>query len=488
MKTKFFTTLILIYLSQVLSSQTCPPTGDCSYTITKYDANGFGCTGELYVNFNYSCGAYGHVWGTDYLGNAYDSYSLMIFVGHWELLPGDYQFNFTSSGPEGSCESEITSFSIGQPVCDFDLNYEINPSTDCNLATLKIWCTNQGCTDIWQNVDSAIYVTESPLIYSAFVSSGDTLSFSVEKGTNYNFTLTNALAYDSLLLAPCSQTFTINIPHVTCSFTTSVTSTNITEAGLCANGKLKVMLGGTYNCYPHLSLYDNYFNYITEAFPPVGASSYTFTNLNSGTYHIDVDDGYSCTQTLSSQVKCPKPQSGLTTTNITSNSAKAKWSTVSCTEGYKLQYRKIGTPGWTTTNTTTPGKLLTGLLPSTNYEWKVSNQCIGSEPDVYSPYSNLQTFTTLPLKTGEQNNLGEQFSIEISPNPSIGIYKVETKNITSTPINIQILNSMGYNIPADIIIDADGIINIDISSQPSGIYIIRFEYDTETATERLIKQ
>jgi trimeric autotransporter adhesin len=87
---------------------------------------------------------------------------------------------------------------------------------------------------------------------------------------------------------------------------------------------------------------------------------------------------------------------GLTTTNITANSAKLNWSTVSGATAYIVNYRKVGTSTWLTGTTQTISFTTNTLTPNTNYEWKVKTVCSGTTTSDFSP---VKTFTTLAAPT-----------------------------------------------------------------------------------------
>ncbi len=72
------------------------------------------------------------------------------------------------------------------------------------------------------------------------------------------------------------------------------------------------------------------------------------------------------------------------------------WDVVDCaTNGYRILYRKVGTPTWKTKNLAagTITTTLTGLNPNTDYEWKIASRCPSGQ---ISDYSVLQFFTTTP--------------------------------------------------------------------------------------------
>lgn len=86
---------------------------------------------------------------------------------------------------------------------------------------------------------------------------------------------------------------------------------------------------------------------------------------------------------------CGVPGS-LSATSITTSSATLNWGTVTGANSYNIQYRQTGTSVWTTTNSTTTSKAISGLLSTTSYEFQVQAVCSTSS----STYSASSTFTT----------------------------------------------------------------------------------------------
>lgn len=74
--------------------------------------------------------------------------------------------------------------------------------------------------------------------------------------------------------------------------------------------------------------------------------------------------------------QCSAP-SGLATTGITASAATATWSAVSGATSYNLDYKLSSSPDWVTiaTATTSLQWKITGLEPTTSYDWRVSANC-----------------------------------------------------------------------------------------------------------------
>ncbi|MFK7971624.1 MAG: fibronectin type III domain-containing protein [Bacteroidia bacterium] len=83
--------------------------------------------------------------------------------------------------------------------------------------------------------------------------------------------------------------------------------------------------------------------------------------------------------------------SNLSVTSITTNSAQVSWSAANGAVNYNLRYRAVGAASWTTVNNVTAtSQSITGLSPSTNYEWQVRTNCA----TLNSVYASGPGFTT----------------------------------------------------------------------------------------------
>ncbi len=94
--------------------------------------------------------------------------------------------------------------------------------------------------------------------------------------------------------------------------------------------------------------------------------------------------------------------SGVTVSNITTNSIKVSWNTECCTE-YRIQYKVTGTTTWTTKIAAPPltYKTLISLTPGTTYDLKMKVKC--TDGTTFSSWSPVQTFTTSVSCTAPTN-------------------------------------------------------------------------------------
>lgn len=186
---------------------------------------------------------------------------------------------------------------------------------------------------------------------------------------------------------------------------------------------------------------------------------------------------------------CPVPSTGFQTTNITSSSAKVKWTIRNCAISYTVQYRINGTTSWTTktVSTNTGLKNLTGLLASTTYQWRVKSKC---DVNSYSTYSPTQIFTTTAMRLSD--NIEETLSdFKITPNPTSGNFIFEfNSGANQNNGAIEIFNSLGQSIFLNSLSISEGENQkeIDLSKFPSGIYFLNLKTEKETYRQKIIKE
>lgn len=104
----------------------------------------------------------------------------------------------------------------------------------------------------------------------------------------------------------------------------------------------------------------------------------------------------------------------LTATSIKATSARVKWNVEPAAETYSVRYRKTGTVPWTKTTAASNFKKLSGLTPSTQYDWAVKSVC-DAVNNVSSDWSATQNFTTKPLRLDGET--GEEITLNVYPNP-----------------------------------------------------------------------
>ena len=106
--------------------------------------------------------------------------------------------------------------------------------------------------------------------------------------------------------------------------------------------------------------------------------------------NVYVTGGATARVLQSTATTCAVP-TALTTTNISTTTARLNWGTVAGATVYNVRYRIQGTPNWTTQSVTAPATSLTisGLVSFSNYEWQVQTVCQASS--AFSLSANFAT-------------------------------------------------------------------------------------------------
>ena len=92
---------------------------------------------------------------------------------------------------------------------------------------------------------------------------------------------------------------------------------------------------------------------------------------------------------------------GLVVDSLKSSSATLKWTAVNNALSYSVQYAKTGTNAWTTLNSSTNSIGISGLTPSTSYEFQVKTICSSG----INNYSSSVSFITSGTGTGTGTEL-----------------------------------------------------------------------------------
>jgi hypothetical protein len=154
-------------------------------------------------------------------------------------------------------------------------------------------------------------------------------------------------------------------------------------------------------------------NYGSHTFSDISHGDY-YRPISSGTYDIlfEVDcyepvtlssqtiSNYKTTVMLSDVLMTPVANSAptnLTSSNVGGSSATVAWDAITGAS-YDYRYRAVGTPSWTTTNTSNNSEVLSSLTMNTQYEVQVRSTCDANT----SSYSSSMLFTTLNSTTLHQ--------------------------------------------------------------------------------------
>ena len=124
-----------------------------------------------------------------------------------------------------------------------------------------------------------------------------------------------------------------------------------------------------------------------------GSTMEDISSLFAGEYNVIVTDNIGCSKLLTATVDNLCGQATGIVSTPSTNSVNINWDDVGSV-GYRIFYKPVGPGSFTQINTPVSNINISGLIPSTNYTFKIKNKCPGA-PGIFTTNGN---FTTLPLK------------------------------------------------------------------------------------------
>ncbi len=278
-----------------------------------------------------------------------------------------------------------------------------------------------------------------------------------------------------------SNTFTqVNIANITITTATS---------NGCSNGQLQMTGGGssapyTVKLYRFGALYATYTTNLTSGF--------TASNLPPGIYYATAfGDGATGTAFGTSNTKSLLPPATTTTseTNIKSTAATVRYNSVSCANGYVVQWRKLGTTPWSQKIVlgNKDSLRISGLLAATTYQWRVA---VGVGVDTFTNYvlsafSAIDQFTTTSSLAIAANNYGSStdmavakssnISISAFPNPAVNVFRIVLKGAKEEQLSAMLLDAYGKWVWSASQVPSSALNNrmVDVSKLSVGIYTLQ---------------
>ncbi len=226
-------------------------------------------------------------------------------------------------------------------------------------------------------------------------------------------------------------------------------------------------------------------NYIWKDVNGSGGSSTSLSNLAPNTaYQFQVSSKCSGVSspystpyiftTLNTPVPCITP-TGLSTTNITGVSAKVNWTNLVSADTFRVRYSINGTMNfmWKDVNGTggVTNATLTGLNPSSTYQWQVSSICSGQS----SPYSASVIFSTPALRDGAMNERNNSFEyVIVYPNPTHSVATIKFYSKVSGGGFIFINDIAGRIVQTKKIELKEGVnaVELEVEELPRGFYLV----------------
>lgn len=158
------------------------------------------------------------------------------------------------------------------------------------------------------------------------------------------------------------------------------------------------------------------------------------------------------------------------------NKASLSWTTVTDASRYEVQYKPSGAGPWNKVKPLENNVLLTGLMPGTNYVWKVRSRC----PDGWTAFSPNTTFTTLSMRAGEGPKA------DIFPNPATDALSIHL-HADGGVIQIMLTDLHGRRAYTETVTHEGGQWIHSIRPLPApGIYLLQVYLKDEVITEKVV--
>ena len=207
-----------------------------------------------------------------------------------------------------------------------------------------------------------------------------------------------------------------------------------------------------------------------------GTSTASRTGLAAGTYTVTITDAAACTKSATAIIssQAPATPTGLTTTNITTTSAKFNWTAVSGAANYTIQAHKVGTATWVTIGPITNNykTVNSQIAACKTYEWKVLASC---STGASSAYSSPISFTTPCANKTDALNNEPTTSFVLLPNPANSI-NINVFDVTGKMVHQQ----------SNSIDQGDNSIDLSINQLPEGYYVVQLTDGAIQIREKLL--
>lgn len=251
---------------------------------------------------------------------------------------------------------------------------------------------------------------------------------------------------------------------------------------------------------PNGDMFMNHMDYtydICRTMFSVGQKNRMRALFNAGGARVSLLSSLGCVSPISAN--CPTP-TNLTTTNITTTSARFNWNAASGANSYNIQGRRVGTANWTNLSSTTNYKQLGSVLqPCKNYEWQVQSVCNGG----VSAYSSAVTFSSVCAQQAPAVSLeGDANSAQIAameipattnamliqPNPARQYFTVsfEAQHELTTYLNIYDLSGK-QQLSIPLLANAgSNELQIDASQLAAACYVATLNNGNSLLTQKLV--
>lgn len=301
----------------------------------------------------------------------------------------------------------------------------------------------------------------------------------LQANTLYSYQVSSICSGVSSGYSASSFFTTLSIP-VACVRPHTVSVTNITNVSALINWT-NMVSADTFRIRYNVQ---GSFSYLYLNQPGASGNSATLTGLYPNTTYVfaissicsGVSTGYCQSNTFTTSnlpIACAIP-TGLTSNNITNNSADVSWTPYVTADTFLIRYSVNGTTNYLwkkIPGTGGNGTTLLGLSPNTTYQWQVRSVC---NANPLSSYSAPATFGTLLRVRKPEVALNE---LSVYPNPASDKVSVKFNFNESKTSTLEVFDLSGRMVYSESIATEVGenIVELDLSSLSSGTYFLKLE-------------
>jgi hypothetical protein len=274
---------------------------------------------------------------------------------------------------------------------------------------------------------------------------------------------------------PCIVPFGIDTSNVTNSSVTVVWSPNVSADTF----RIRYSVNGSMNYF-----------YVDS--PGTSGNYAVIGGLRANvTYQFQVSSvcsgsgsGYSASRiftTANTPVNCGIPY-GLSNSNVTNASADISWTNLVVADSFLIRYSVNGTTNysWKKIVGTLNGTTLTGLSPTTTYQWQVRSLCSGA-PSSYSPSDIFAT----PLRIASPN--GYPATPLLFPNPASDNVNIRYHATEDQSCLLRIIDLSGRSVWMEKyrFVTGNNEVQIDVSALSTGVYLVEIASGETITRHRL---
>jgi hypothetical protein len=340
--------------------------------------------------------------------------------------------------------------------------------------------------------------------------SGSSVILTANSGTSY---LWSTGATTKSIIVTSSGNYTVTVTSASGSFTSSPTNVTVIAlptATISANGPTTFCAGS------NVRLTASYSTTYTYQWFPGGQTTRSINVTSSGTYYVVIKNSTGCTKQSANMVvtvtNCGtcNPPTVMSTTNITSSSAKLNWNIIPVDSfQVRLNNNTTGFQYFSGTLSNAVSSITIGAAASTNYTWWVRSKC----GTTFSSYSSANSFTTPALLRAIEDSLDEisyaEFEpmylsnsndevtnlfnsvttdeFKLIPNPATDISQLIFKTEKSGSVKIILTDLSGRLIKQieEIYMNGLNVYDLKVDNLPKGMYLVSIS--TESGTKKTIR-